>query len=71
LRDGQLTIVDTTAWPGGEIAPAQIAGERQKASRFGSADLGCAPRATPIAGSSPPCAPTAGATRRSRRPTPR
>jgi tetratricopeptide (TPR) repeat protein len=39
LADGKLTIVDTTAWPGGEIAPTQIAGERQKASRFGSADL--------------------------------
>jgi tetratricopeptide (TPR) repeat protein/transglutaminase-like putative cysteine protease len=39
LRDGRLTIVDTTAWPGGEIAPAQIASERQKAARFGAADL--------------------------------
>jgi tetratricopeptide (TPR) repeat protein/transglutaminase-like putative cysteine protease len=45
LDGGQLTIVDTTAWPGGEIAPPQIAGERQKATRFGSADLGLrAPR---------------------------
>ncbi|HEU4650390.1 MAG TPA: DUF3857 domain-containing protein [Croceibacterium sp.] len=39
LAGGRLTVVDTTAWPGGEIAPAQIAGERQKAARFGRADL--------------------------------
>lgn len=39
LDDGRLTVTETTAWPGGEIAPAQIAGERQKAARFGSAGL--------------------------------
>jgi tetratricopeptide (TPR) repeat protein len=39
LADDRLTITETTAWPGGEIAPAQIAGERQKATRFGSANL--------------------------------
>ncbi|HEY6816423.1 MAG TPA: DUF3857 domain-containing protein [Croceibacterium sp.] len=45
LTDGRLTIVDSTAWSGEEIAPAQIAGERQKTSRFGTTDLGLrAPR---------------------------
>jgi tetratricopeptide (TPR) repeat protein/transglutaminase-like putative cysteine protease len=39
LDDDRLTITETTAWPGGEIASAQIAAERQKASRFGSANL--------------------------------
>lgn len=39
LDRGRLTVTETTAWPGGEIAPAQIAGERQKAARFGSASL--------------------------------
>ena len=39
LTEDRLTIVDSAAWPGGEIAPAQIAAERQNAARFGSADL--------------------------------
>jgi tetratricopeptide (TPR) repeat protein len=39
LQGARLTIVDTTAWPGGELAPAQVSAERQKASRFGAADL--------------------------------
>jgi tetratricopeptide (TPR) repeat protein/transglutaminase-like putative cysteine protease len=39
LARDRLMITETTAWPGGEIAPAAISGERQKASRFGSADL--------------------------------
>ena len=39
LDGGKLTIVDSTAWPGGEIAPAQVAAERQKAARFGTPDL--------------------------------
>lgn len=39
LDRDRLTVTETTAWPGGEIAPGQIAGERQKAARFGSANL--------------------------------
>lgn len=39
LDGGALHVVDTAAWPGGEVAAEQISTERQKAARFGSADL--------------------------------
>jgi tetratricopeptide (TPR) repeat protein len=39
LAQGRLTVVETTAWSGAEVAPAQIAAERQKAARFGAADF--------------------------------
>lgn len=39
LEGGRLTIVDSAAWPGGEIAPGQLAAERQKVARFGSPEL--------------------------------
>ncbi len=34
LNGGSLKISDRIAWPGGELAPAAIAGERSRASRF-------------------------------------
>jgi len=39
LDGNRLEIVDSAAWPGGEIAPGQVAAERQKASRFGNIEL--------------------------------
>ncbi|MGC1270037.1 MAG: DUF3857 domain-containing protein [Croceibacterium sp.] len=39
LSDQQLTIAETSAWPGGEVAAADIAAERQKAARLGDVSL--------------------------------
>ncbi|MBO9516800.1 MAG: DUF3857 domain-containing protein [Porphyrobacter sp.] len=39
LSGGRLTISDQTSWPGGEIAPADVSAERQKAARFGNSQL--------------------------------
>lgn len=39
LADNKLVIEDSVAWPGGEMAPADIAAERSRAARFGAAAL--------------------------------
>lgn len=39
LAGQRLTITETSAWPGGEVAAADIAAERQKAAKLGDVSL--------------------------------
>ncbi|AKH41262.1 tetratricopeptide (TPR) repeat protein/transglutaminase-like putative cysteine protease [Altererythrobacter atlanticus] len=39
LADGELTIIDSAAYPGGELSPEAARQERSRAVRFGSAEL--------------------------------